>query len=90
VKAGALVVVILLVVAALVYIGWPRGDGRDDAAVYQHYFAIGKHACQPLDTPPTDGIAVWSGYTTTVIQFSRRDSPIQRRALIAGCNAAAG
>ncbi len=79
-----------MAVAALVYVARSGDGGATDSAVYRHYFAIGKRACQ-LPTPePVDGITVWSGLTTAAIKVPRSAPADQRGALIAGCQAAVG
>jgi hypothetical protein len=83
----ALLVVMLVAAAGLVYVERPGDAGPSRAAVYRHYFAIGKHACELPKPAPTDGI-VWSGLTTPAIKIPRSVPDEQRRALIAGCNAA--
>jgi hypothetical protein len=86
----ALLVVIVLAAAALVYVA-RSGDGRaTDSAAYRHYFAIGKQACQVPKPTPIDGITVWSGVATAAIKVPRSVPAEKRRALIAGCRAASG
>ena len=88
-RRRALLVVILVAVAAIVYVARSGDGGATDAAVYRQYFAIGKRACQLPAPEPVDGIT-WSGLKTAAIKVPQSASAVQRRALIAGCQAAVG
>jgi hypothetical protein len=88
-RRRALLVVILVAVAAVVYVARSGDGGAADAAVYRHYFAIGKRACQLPAPEPVHGVT-WSGLTTAAIKVPRSAPAVQRRALIAGCQAAVG
>jgi hypothetical protein len=88
-RRRALLVVILVAVAAVVHVARSGDRGATDAAVYRHYFAIGKRACQLQAPEPVDGITR-SGLTTAAIKVPRSAPAVQRRALIAGCQAAVG
>ncbi len=86
----ALLVVILVAGAALVYVARSGDGGATQSAVYRHYFAIGKRACQVPTPEPVAGVTVWSGLTTAAISVPRSVPAEKRRALIAGCHAATG
>jgi hypothetical protein len=74
----------------LLYLTTSGGGAADDSATYRHYFAIGEHLCQPPDPGSIGDITVWSGFTTATTKIPRTVPAEQRRALIAGCNAAVG
>jgi hypothetical protein len=81
---------VVVAVAALMYVARSADRGATQSASYRHYFAIGKHACEAPNATPIDDTTVWSGFWQASITVKRTVPDEERRALIAGCAAAAG